>query len=71
MKRKGIREWERPYGRDDLALVREGRDGVCWRARDGLEVRLATPERATSLERERLSVVGVLHALVASGVERR
>lgn len=62
-----IREWERPYGRDDLAFVRERRDGACWRAGDGLEVRLAAPEREARLERGRLSLVGVMLAWLASG----
>lgn len=61
-----IREWERPYGRDDLAYVRERRDGACWRAGDGLEVRLAAPEREVKFERGRLSLVGVMLAWLAS-----
>lgn len=66
--RSTIGEWERPYGRDDLALVRGRRDGACWRAGDGLEVRLAAPEReASRLERGRLSLVGVMLAWLASG----
>lgn len=66
-----LTEPERPYGRDDLAYVRGGDGGVCLRGRDGLEVRLAAPEREAPVERERLSLVGVLVAFLASGVERR
>lgn len=71
MERMGIREWERPCGRDELALLRVGRDDVCWRRHDGLELRLASAERAPEVERERLSFLGLLLVLVASGVERR
>ena len=62
---------ERPYGRDDLDYVREGRAGALFRGRDGLDVRLAAPEREASVSRERLSLVGVLIALIASGVQPR
>ncbi|CAG0956815.1 hypothetical protein BURK1_00497 [Burkholderiales bacterium] len=62
-------EPERPYGRDDLDYVRDGRAGACFRGRDGLDVRLASPERELPVQRERLSVVGVLIAFLASGVE--
>jgi len=65
------REPERPYGRDDLAYVRGGKDGACLRGRDGLEVRFAAPEHEAPVERERLSLVGVLVAFLASGVEPR
>ncbi len=64
-------EPERPYGRDDLAYLRGGSRGACLRGRDGLEVRLAAPEREAPVERERLSLFGVLVAFLASGVERR
>lgn len=39
-------EWQRPHGRRDAALVREGREGTYWQAADGLVVRVAMPERA-------------------------
>lgn len=64
-------EPERPYGRDDLAYVRGGKTGACLRGRDGLEVRLSAPEREAPVERERLSLVGVLVAFLASGAEPR
>ncbi len=69
--RRMTKEPERPYGRDDLAYVRGGKAGACLRGRDGLEVRLAAPEREVPVERERLSLVGVLVAFLASGAEPR
>ena len=72
MKRMSERhERLRPYGRDDLYYVHEGRDGAYYRGRDGLEVRLASAERDAPVQRDRLSVVGVLLAMLAGGVERR
>ena len=62
---------ERPWGRDDLDYVREGRAGALFRGRDGLDVRLAAPEREAMVRRERLSLVGVLVAFIASGVRQR
>ena len=62
---------ERPYGRDELDFVREGRAGALFRGRDGLDVRLAAPERESLVRRERLSLAGVLIALVAGGLSRR
>ena len=69
--RRMTEEPERPYGRDELAYVRGGKAGACLRGRDGLEVRLAAPEREVPVERERLSLVGVLVAFLASGAEPR
>ena len=62
---------ERPYGRGDFDYVREGRAGALFRGRDGMDVRLAAPERDNVVRRERLSFVGVLLAFVASGVQER
>jgi len=62
---------ERPWGRDDLNYVREGQRGALFRGRDGLDVRLAAPEREASVSRERLSLVGVLVAFIASGRQPR
>jgi hypothetical protein len=62
---------ERPWGRDDLNYVREGRAGALFRGRDGLDVRLAAPERDVGVSRDRLSLVGVLIAFIASGVDSR
>ena len=62
---------ERPWGRDDLDYMREGQRGALFRGRDGLDVRLAAPEREASVSRERLSLVGVLVAFIASGRQPR
>ena len=62
---------ERPWGRDDLNYVREGRAGALFRGRDGLDVRLAAPEHEPGVSRERLSLVGVLVAFIASGKRPR
>ena len=70
MKRR-IEAPERPWGRDDLDYVREGQRGALFRGRDGLDVRLAAPEREASVSRERLSLVGVLVAFIASGKRPR
>ena len=56
-----------PAGRDGLALVRSGREGVWWDRGDGLSVRLAAPERERGIERGRLSLLGMLIAFAASG----
>jgi len=69
--RRRIEPRERPWGRDDLDYVREGRAGALFRGRDGLDVRLAAPERDASVSRERLSLVGVLIAFIASGMQSR
>ena len=70
MKRR-IEAPERPWGRDDLDYVREGQRGALFLGRDGLDVRLAAPEREASVSRERLSLVGVLVAFIASGRQPR
>ncbi|HEX7271288.1 MAG TPA: hypothetical protein VF420_03955 [Casimicrobiaceae bacterium] len=49
----------RPRGRDDLALVRGGREGTYWQAPDGLIVRLAGAEgvgEAETAQRELLAL---------------
>ena len=44
-----------PRARDDLALVRAGREGTYWQAKDGLIVRVAAREReAEAAQRELL-----------------
>jgi len=62
---------ERPHRRDAPQAVKEGRDGAYLRGRDGLDIRLAAPEGDVPVRRERLSVFGVLLAIVASGVAPR
>ena len=42
----------RPRARDDLALVRAGREGTYWQAADGLVVRLAAPEAPDAADRD-------------------
>jgi hypothetical protein len=49
----------RPRARDDLVLVRAGREGTYWQAADGLLVRLAAPETdraAEAAQRELLTL---------------
>lgn len=62
---------ERPFGRLDLDYVGGGSAGTCFRRSDGLEVRLASPEREPAVQRERLSMLGVLLAFLASGERPR
>lgn len=54
---------------------RSGREGVWWERGDGLEVRVAAPERdgvrARPIERARVSLLGVLLAGFASGRAQR
>jgi hypothetical protein len=55
-------EWREPYGRGDWQLVRGKDHGVYWKAGDGLEVRLAAPERERRLETRALGEVDALEA---------
>jgi hypothetical protein len=41
-----LQELEPPRARDDLELVRDGREGTYWQAADGLIVRVAAAESA-------------------------
>jgi hypothetical protein len=43
-------ELARPLARDDLALVRAGREGTYWQAADGLIVRVAAHEAELDAE---------------------
>jgi len=45
-----LEELAPPRARDDLALVRAGREGTYWQARDGLIVRVAARERDREAE---------------------
>ena len=47
-----LAELARPRARNDLALVRAGREGTYWQAADGLVVRLAAPEALGVAERD-------------------
>ena len=43
--RRERNEPARPYGGRAYELIRAGPEGSCWRAADGLEIRLAAAER--------------------------
>ena len=45
-----LEELAPPRARDDLALVRAGREGTYWQGRDGLIVRIAARERDRDAE---------------------
>jgi len=46
----------RPLGRDDLELVRAGREGTYWQSPDGLVVRVAGAESGKALDPETAAV---------------
>jgi len=60
-----------PYGGGDYRLLRAGRRGTYWQANDGRLVQLAASESEPPIERWRVSVLGLLIAMVASGVSRK
>lgn len=64
-------ELKGPYDGRDYRLVRAGRHGTYWHSGDGHSVQLAAAERETPVERTRVSVLGILVALIASGAARR
>lgn len=69
--RRGHEEPHGPHDRDGFDLIRRPREGVWWEARDGLRIRLAGTEHGDgSVERERLSIVAVLAALIVTGRAR-
>ena len=47
-----LEELAGPRVRDDLALVRAGREGTYWQAADGLVIRLAAPETPGAGDRD-------------------
>jgi len=47
---RDLEELTPPRARDDLALVRAGREGTYWQAKDGLIVRVAARERDRDAE---------------------
>jgi hypothetical protein len=55
-----------PHGRESPVVLRAGREGVWWERRDGLQIRVAAPERESSVERTRLSLFAMLVALAAA-----
>lgn len=59
-----------PAGRDPVAVLRAGNEGVWWERSDGMRVVVAAPERVRSIERTRLSLVGMLVACMVSDGRR-
>ena len=55
-----------PQGRELLDVLRAGREGVWWERGDGLQVRMAAPERAPAVDRGRLSLFAMLLAYAVS-----
>jgi hypothetical protein len=51
-----------PRGRESLDVLRSGREGVWWERADGLQVRVAAPEREPVVERTRLSLFAMVLA---------
>ena len=62
---------KRPYREGDYRLLRAGRCGTYWQRPDGHLVQLAASETEPPVERGRVSLLGMLIALVASGAARR
>ena len=61
--RRGLKP---PPVRDPVAVLRAGNEGVWGERSDGMRVAVAAPERARSIERTRLSLVGMLVACMVS-----
>jgi hypothetical protein len=55
-----------PVRGEALELRASPGGGVWWERKDGLEVRLAAPERERAVERARLSLLGMLVACLAA-----
>lgn len=55
-----------PRGRESLDVLRSGREGVWWERGDGLQVRIAAPEREAVVERTRLSLLAIVLAYAAA-----
>jgi len=49
-------------GRESVDVLRSGREGVWWERGDGLQVRIAAPEREPVVERTRLSLFAMVLA---------
>jgi hypothetical protein len=64
-------ELKKPYDGRDYRLVRAGPQGTYWQAGDGRSVRLAAAEAEAPVERARVSMLGILVALIASGATKR
>jgi hypothetical protein len=63
--RRARNEPARPYGGHEYELIRAGPEGSCWRAADGIEIRLAASERerGTSRRHSQSGVSPVVRAL--------
>ena len=55
--RRERNEPARPYGGRVYELIRAGPDGSCWRAADGVEVRVAAAERERDTARRHMRQV--------------
>jgi len=60
-----------PYRGGDYRLLSAGRGGTYWQGADGRNVRLAASESEPPIERSRMSMFGMLIAIVASGTAAR
>jgi hypothetical protein len=56
------KELSPPRGRESLAILRSGREGVWWERGDGLQVQVAAPEREVVVDRARLSLLAMVLA---------
>ena len=77
--KRTTRDVKCPYRGADYRLLHAGRQGTYWQAPDGRSVQLAASEddlcseqpARGPVERGRVSVLGMLIALVATGVAKR
>ena len=69
--KRTTQDLKRPYRGGEYRLLRAGRRGTYWQGPDGRLVQVAAAETDPSVERGRVSVLGMLIALVASGAARR
>lgn len=58
-------------GRESLDVLRSGPEGVWWERGDGLQVRIAAPEREAVVERARLSLFAMVLAFAVGGCSPR
>ena len=69
--KRTTQDLKRPHRGGDYRLLRAGRRGTYWQGPDGRSVQVAASEMEPSVERGRVSVLGMLIALVASGAAKR
>ena len=60
-----------PSGHERHELRGSGRNGIWWERGDRLEVRVAASERERTVDRSRLSLLGMLVACLAGGSARK